>query len=76
MVNRSVPALTLAAGLALAGAAFLLLHESFQPFQARFTLDGRDRSETFRLETREPLFLGTSWFFARRAVSGHLSPSP
>src|SRR5688572_16641507 len=57
MVNRSVPVLTLAAGLALAGAAFLLLHESFQPFQARFTLDGRDRSETFHLETREPLFL-------------------
>lgn len=57
MVTRSVPALTLAAGLALAGAAFLLLHESFQPFSVSFMLDGRDRSETFRLETREPLFL-------------------
>ena len=57
MVKPSVPALTLAAGLALAGAAFLLLHESFQPFSVSFTLDGRDRSETFRLETREPLFL-------------------
>ena len=57
MVTRSIPALTLATGLALAGAAFLLLHESFQPFSVRFTLDGRDRSETFRLEIREPLFL-------------------
>ena len=57
MVKRSVPALTLATGLALAGAAFLLLNESFQPFAASVTLDGRDRSETFHLETREPLFL-------------------
>src|SRR5687768_8136396 len=57
MVSRSIPALTLAAGLALAGAAFLLLNGSFQPFSVSFMLDGRDRAETFHLETREPLFL-------------------
>ena len=57
MVSRSVPALTLAAGLVLAGAAFPLLNGSFQPFSVSFMLDGRDRAETFHLETREPLFL-------------------
>src|SRR5688572_9168037 len=57
MVNRRGAVLTLATGLALAGAAFLLLNESFQPFAVSFMLDGRDRSETFRLEIREPLFL-------------------
>ena len=57
MINRSALSVTLATGLLLAGAAFLLVNESFQPFSVRFSLDGRDRSQSFRLETRQPLFL-------------------
>ena len=49
--------LTFATGLVLAGAAFVLVHESFEPFSAQLTLQGHDSSQTFSLKAREPLFL-------------------
>ena len=57
MVNRRALTLTLVTGLLIAGSAFVLVNEAFQPVSLRFRLSGRDASATFRLDEREPLFL-------------------
>ena len=41
----------------LAGAAFVLVNESFEPFSTQLALGGHDDSQTFNLTAREPLFL-------------------
>ena len=49
--------MTVATGALLGLLTFLLVNESFRPFSTRFTLNGRDGSHTFSLDSREALFV-------------------
>ncbi len=57
MVHRGALSLTLATALLLAGSAYLLVNETFQPLSLQWTVEGRDPARQFSIARREPLFL-------------------